>query len=132
MSRVKNGVAVGSWLKVGENDADNMSMEATALRLMCLLLAGITVGACSNDDADRRAEPAVEADVTTATTTESPGCLDDRRMLEVAVETYFANGGAIPATETALVQSSLLREESPGFDLGPNSEVVPTAGGPCA
>jgi len=133
-------------------------MAAKITRLMCVLVAGITVGACGNgdgqasqavkecvarkQDVDRflggPATPVAdlladcEAEAKLGPTNEGPGCHSDRMVLEVAIESYLANGGALPATQAGLVQNNLLREALPDFDIGPNSEVVPTPDGPCA
>ena len=60
-------------------------------------------------------------------------CDADQKVLEVAVETYYANGGAPgSATESGLVSAGLLRGESTTFDIGGNGiAVTATPGGKC-
>ena len=63
---------------------------------------------------------------------QSSACASDKKVLEVAVETFYANGGTGTATEAGLVTAKLLREESPTFDIGGDGiSVTPTAGGKC-
>ncbi|MDO9175516.1 MAG: prepilin-type N-terminal cleavage/methylation domain-containing protein [Actinomycetota bacterium] len=61
-------------------------------------------------------------------------CAADAKVLEVAVETYYANGGAAgTATEALLVSGELLRGESSTYDIGSDGiSVTATAGGACA
>lgn len=60
-------------------------------------------------------------------------CAADQKVLETAVETYYANGGADgSATEAGLVTAKLLRSQSSTFDITGGINVVPTAGGACA
>ena len=61
-------------------------------------------------------------------------CAADQKVLEVAVETYYANGGAPgSATEAGLVSAGLLRGESSTFNVGSDGiAVTATPGGDCA
>ena len=60
-------------------------------------------------------------------------CDADQKVLETAVETYYANGGAAPATEAGLVSAGLLRSESSTFDIGADGiAVTAVALGKCA
>jgi hypothetical protein len=61
-------------------------------------------------------------------------CAADQKVLEVAVETYYANGGAAgSATEAGLVTAQLLRGPSSTYDIAANGiDVVATTGGACA
>jgi prepilin-type N-terminal cleavage/methylation domain-containing protein len=61
-------------------------------------------------------------------------CAADQKVLEVAVETYYANGGEPgTASEAALVTAGLLRGQSSTFDVGTDGvSVTATAGGACA
>ena len=60
-------------------------------------------------------------------------CAADGKTLEVAVETYYANGGAAgSATEALLVSGGLIRAASSTFDIGSDGITVSaTAGGKC-
>lgn len=60
-------------------------------------------------------------------------CDADQKVLEVAVETYYANGGAPgTATEAGLVSAGLLRGQSSTFDVGSDGiAVTATPGGKC-
>jgi len=60
-------------------------------------------------------------------------CDADSKTLEVAVETYYANGGAPgSATEAGLVTAGLLRSESSTYDVGTDGvSVTATTGGDC-
>ena len=64
---------------------------------------------------------------------QTSACAADSKTLEVAIETYYANGGAPgTATEAALVSAGLLRGESSTYDIAAGGiNVVPTAGGKC-
>lgn len=61
-------------------------------------------------------------------------CESDQRVVEVAVETWFADE-SLPTsgtlTEAALVEAQLLRAESTLFDVQANGTVVPVADGLC-
>jgi prepilin-type N-terminal cleavage/methylation domain-containing protein len=64
---------------------------------------------------------------------QTSACAADQKVLEVAVETYYANGGAAgSATEAGLVTAQLIRSESTTFDVTGGVNVVATAGGKCA
>lgn len=63
---------------------------------------------------------------------QSSACASDKKVLEVAVETFYANGGTGLATEAGLVTANLLREESPTYDIAADGiAVTPTALGKC-
>ncbi|MEQ1698552.1 MAG: prepilin-type N-terminal cleavage/methylation domain-containing protein [Ilumatobacteraceae bacterium] len=60
-------------------------------------------------------------------------CAADQKVLEIAVETFYANGGtAGSATEQGLVDAELLRGLSGTYDVVNGVDVVATAGGDCA
>ena len=66
-------------------------------------------------------------------------CAADRKVLEVAVETYFANTGnptiaiTAPATtaEEALVAANLIRSVSPKYNVDLNGAITVQTGGGC-
>lgn len=61
-------------------------------------------------------------------------CDSDKRVLEVAVETWFADETAATSgtlSEQALVDADLLRAPSDLFDVSDQGAVTATAGGPC-
>ena len=61
-------------------------------------------------------------------------CDTDKRVLEVAVETWYADESAITAgdpTEAGLVTAQFLRSESSLYDIGAGGAVTPQAGGAC-
>jgi prepilin-type N-terminal cleavage/methylation domain-containing protein len=61
-------------------------------------------------------------------------CDSDERVLEVAVETWFADETAATSgtlSEQALVDADLLRAPSDLFDVAADGSVSATAGGPC-
>lgn len=74
----------------------------------------------------------VEEAVQTIDDGKATACAADQKVLEIALETYYANGGA-PGTATvqALVSAGLLRAESTTFTIVNGSDVVPIAGGGC-
>lgn len=61
-------------------------------------------------------------------------CEADQFTIQVAIETYYAIGGAPgSATEAALVTGGLLRFESQAFDVAADGQtVVPVADGICS
>jgi len=61
-------------------------------------------------------------------------CAADEKTLEIAVETYYANGGAPgSATEVKLVEDGLLRDVSDTHDInGDGVGVSPQPGSDCA
>lgn len=61
-------------------------------------------------------------------------CESDRRVMEVAVETWFADESLATSgtlSEAALVQAKLLREPSTLHDVVADGTVVPVANGVC-
>ena len=52
---------------------------------------------------------------------EESSCEADLATLEVAVEAYFAQEGAYPASETVLVTSEFLRDESDLYNVTANT-----------
>lgn len=59
-------------------------------------------------------------------------CDADKKVLEVAVETFYANGGTGIATEDGLVLANLLRAPSDSFDIAADGiAVTPADPGPC-
>lgn len=61
-------------------------------------------------------------------------CDSDKRVLEVAVETWFADDTAATAgtlSEQALVDADLLRAPSELYNVSADGSVTATAGGPC-
>lgn len=61
-------------------------------------------------------------------------CDSDKRVLEVAVETWFADGTAATAgtlSEQALVTANLLRAQSDLYNVSADGTVTATAGGLC-
>ena len=65
---------------------------------------------------------------------QTSACAADQKVLEVAVETFYANGGAAgSATEAGLVTAQLIRSASSTYDIGGDGiSVSATAGGKCA
>jgi general secretion pathway protein G len=62
-------------------------------------------------------------------------CDTDKRVLEVAVETWYADESAATEgdpTEAGLVAALFLRSESTLYDVGAAGAVEPQAGGACA
>jgi len=62
-------------------------------------------------------------------------CDTDKRVMEVAVETWYADESAATAgdpTEAGLVTAQFLRSESTLYDVGAAGAVNPQAGGACA
>ncbi len=61
-------------------------------------------------------------------------CESDQRVVEVAVETWFADESLATSgtlTEAALVDAQLLRDESSLFNVQADGTVVPVADGVC-
>lgn len=61
-------------------------------------------------------------------------CDTDRRILEVAVETWYADESAATAgdpSEAGMVTAGFLRDESSLFDIGTAGAVTAQAGGAC-
>ncbi len=61
-------------------------------------------------------------------------CDTDMRVMETAVETWYADQSATTAgdpTEAGLVTAQLLRAESTLYDVGAAGAVVPQVGGAC-
>jgi hypothetical protein len=54
-----------------------------------------------------------------------------RDTLEQAAEAYLVLNGALPMTQSDLLDAQLLREESPWFEVDASGTIVPVAGGPC-
>jgi len=86
------------------------------------------------EECEAAAKLGFPADTPEASPNEVPpdisACDGDRRVLEVALETYYANGGSAQVDESRLVQAELLRGDLPGFSILEGS-VVADAGGPC-
>ena len=62
-------------------------------------------------------------------------CDTDKRVMEVAVETWYADESAATEgdpTEAGLVAAQFLRSESTLYDVGAAGAVDPQAGGACA
>ena len=62
-------------------------------------------------------------------------CDTDKRVLEVAVETWYADESAATAgdpTEAGLVSAKFLRSQSTLYDVGAAGAVNPQVGGACA
>lgn len=55
-------------------------------------------------------------------------CDADRKTYEVAVEAYWAQNGAYPATDADLVTGGLLKAESDNYDVGTGGAVVAQTG----
>ena len=47
----------------------------------------------------------------------SAACDSDKKVLEVAVETFYANGGVAPVTEQDLVDAELIRDVSKTYNI---------------
>ena len=65
---------------------------------------------------------------------QASACESDQRVMEVAVETWFADESLATSgtlTEAALVDAQLLRDESTLFDVQADGTVVPVADGAC-
>lgn len=65
---------------------------------------------------------------------QASACESDQRVIEVAVETWFADESLATSgtlTEAALVDAQLLRDESTLFDVQANGTVVPVTDGAC-
>jgi prepilin-type N-terminal cleavage/methylation domain-containing protein len=65
---------------------------------------------------------------------QASACESDRRVMEVAVETWFADESLATSgtlTEAALVDAQLLRDESTLFDVQSDGTVVPVENGAC-
>ena len=65
---------------------------------------------------------------------QASACDTDKRVLEVAVETWYADESAATAgdpTEAGLVSAQFLRSESSLYDIGAAGAVNPQAGGAC-
>jgi len=52
-----------------------------------------------------------------ATPLNDRACAAERKVLEIALETYYANGGSPPVDESRLIQEGLLRTDLPGFSI---------------
>lgn len=62
-------------------------------------------------------------------------CDTDKRVMEVAVETWYADESAATVgdpTEAGLVAAKFLRSQSTLYDVGAAGAVNPQAGGACA
>jgi general secretion pathway protein G len=65
---------------------------------------------------------------------QASACESDQRVIEVAVETWFADESLATSgtlTEAALVDAQLLRDESTLFDVQSDGTVVPVVDGAC-
>ena len=65
---------------------------------------------------------------------QASACESDQRVMEVAVETWFADESLATSgslTEAALVDAQLLRDESTLFNVQTDGTVVPVADGAC-
>jgi general secretion pathway protein G len=65
---------------------------------------------------------------------QASACESDQRVIEVAVETWFADESLATSgtlTEAALVDAQLLRDESTLFDVQSDGTVVPVENGAC-
>ena len=65
---------------------------------------------------------------------QASACESDQRVMEVAVETWFADESLATSgtlTEAALVDAQLLRDESTLFDVQSDGTVVPVVDGAC-
>lgn len=65
---------------------------------------------------------------------QASACESDQRVIEVAVETWFADESLATSgtlTEAALVDAQLLRDESTLFDVQADGTVVPVTNGAC-
>jgi len=62
---------------------------------------------------------------------QTSACASDKKVLEVAVETFYANGGTGLATEAGLVAANLLRDVSPTYDIAADGIAVVPQGLKC-
>jgi prepilin-type N-terminal cleavage/methylation domain-containing protein len=75
------------------------------------------------------------------TKTKSTACLSDKRVLEIAAESYMAQHGSYPSNTTTMVDAGLLRDVTVGnfsYVYTPptagteNYTITPLPAGPCA
>ncbi len=62
---------------------------------------------------------------------QSVGCDTDLGTMETAVESFFALNGRYPYSESEMVLSGLLVEQSAFHDVGPDGAVIPSPSGGC-
>lgn len=107
---------------------------------LCAILAAC--GSATAEDGAAGAQtgddvvPAAAATTTPPSTTGSPTgvpaeCEVDRRTLEVAIEAYFAQNGAYPASETDLTDARMIRAEFDTYDVGADGSIVRVAAVAC-
>lgn len=85
-------------------------------------------GPCEGVDLSDASDPVAAGDPTNPT---AEDCARDQRILEVAIEAYFAQSGDPLPTETDLVTSEMLRQESALHDVAADGTVVVAPGGGC-
>ncbi len=91
------------------------------------------------DDAAATTEPpprggvagAVEVAVSALDGADTVACDLDHRMLADASEMYLALNGALPGSQSDLVDAQLLTELSPRFEITTDGLIVPATGSPC-
>jgi hypothetical protein len=96
------------------------------------LVDGVIVPAtgsdCPTPSADTPSAPPATADIPASTRQ----CLADSKMLQVAIEAYYAfNGRNTVPTEQALVDAQLLRVLDDAYDVDATGQVVAVPGGTC-
>ena len=58
-------------------------------------------------------------------------CTVDRQSLEAASELYLTLNGAVPTSQTDLVDAQLIKEASVRFEITAEGAIVPAPGSPC-
>jgi hypothetical protein len=110
------------------------------LALFSVLLACCATASCSSGSTRSTSTSTSTTQVAPSAQTQSTGffggahsaaCDTDLQMMETAVDAYLAFNGGTEATEAALVQQGLLREESVLHDIGPGATVIPSPTGGC-
>lgn len=109
-------------------------MRFTVSRLVCVLVLGVGVVACGGSNDSGASTEVRQAGTTLGSANEGPApwCDSDRMTLATALDVYAAMNPTGPGpTESDLVESGLIREESRGIDIT-NGVAMPSVGGPCA
>ena len=119
--------------EVGNEDgqASTFVKECVAAQQDSAERLGIPPPSVSQLLADCEAQEKLGLPITIAEPGDSLACQADRKTLQVAIETFYANGGAAPVTEAMLVVNGLLRTEFEDFDIV-GADVVAVPGGACA
>lgn len=117
--------------------ASSIAIASAALLTLaaCGSEADNSADVATSSSVETAAPPVASAQITEGTGTfgsaKSAVCEVDFQTMSVAIEAYYALNGAYPVAESDLVTESLLRGESPLYDIVDGNVLVPSPAGGC-